>query len=164
VRTASLEDNDELIALELETPLLIGDVEEFFNRSPDTFAYCAPHPGCRLVVAKLDGRTVGMLAGLVHSPLIQGKQHRLVYIHRGRVLPEFHHRGVGWALSAELFAWAAGAEHRSVLRHRARKRSIAFGGRAGGVGRSMSRSWVRRLDADGAAGEVLGERWMRRWR
>src|SRR3972149_1220254 len=38
VREATAEDNDSLIALELQSPLLIGDREESFDPSPDFFA------------------------------------------------------------------------------------------------------------------------------
>lgn len=134
VRAATPADNEALIRLELESGLLMGDTEEFFDRSPDAFAACAPHPGCYLVCGEIEGRLTGMMAGLVHSPLVQGEPRTLVYIHRARVHPEFHHHGVAWALSNHLFAWSArlGATGPYYAISPANERSVAFGGRAGG--------------------------------
>jgi ribosomal protein S18 acetylase RimI-like enzyme len=112
VREATVEDNDSLIALELQSPLLIGHVEESFDRSPDSFACHRLQEEYRIVLGELEGRVVGVMAGVIHTPVIQGRPHRLVYIHRARVHPDFHHRGVAWALAGDLFAWAGerGAE------------------------------------------------------
>jgi hypothetical protein len=76
---------------------------------------------------------VGVMAGVIHDPIVQGRPHRLVYIHRARVHPAFHHRGVAWALSNDLFAWGHrhGAEGPYYLIAPENERSIAFGGRAG---------------------------------
>ena len=134
VRSATQADNQALIDLELESALQMGEDEQFFDRSPDAFACCAPHPGCRLVVGEIDGRIVGMMAGLVHSPVLQGRARTLVYIHRGRVHPDFHHHGVAWALSNDLFRWSAqfGATGPYYAISPFNERSVAFGGRAGG--------------------------------
>src|SRR3972149_2022892 len=106
VREATAEDNDSLIALELQSPLLIGDREESFDRSPDFFACRRLQGECRIVLGEVDGRAVGVRVGVIHPPVIQGQPHRLVYIHRARVHPDFHHRRVAWALANDLFAWA----------------------------------------------------------
>jgi ribosomal protein S18 acetylase RimI-like enzyme len=133
VREATVADNDSLIALELQSPVRIGDVEEFFDRSPDAFANHRVQGEHRVVLGELDGSVVGVMAGVVHEPVIQGQPHRLVYIHRARVHPDFHHRGVAWALSNDLFAWGRerGAEGPYYLIAPENERSIAFGGRAG---------------------------------
>ncbi len=112
MREATAEDNDSLIALELQSPLLIGDREESFDRSPDFFACQRLQGECRIVLGELDGRAVGVMVGVIQTPVIQGRPHRLVYIHRARVHPDFHHRRVAWALANDLFAWAGerGAE------------------------------------------------------
>ncbi len=106
VRTATAEDNDAIIELELRTALVLGDVEELFDRSPDALACCRVHDGCRVIVAELDGRIVGLMAGVIFQPEMQGPQRKMVYIHRARVDPEYHHRGVAMALSNDLFAWS----------------------------------------------------------
>ena len=133
IREATPEDNGALIALECRVPLVVGDTEEFFDRSPDYFANQRLHREYRTVVAEADGRIIGVTAGLIHTPLIQGVPHRLVYIHRGRVQPDFHGRGVAFALSAALFRWSArhGSEGPYYLISPDNSRSIAFGGRAG---------------------------------
>jgi GNAT superfamily N-acetyltransferase len=107
VRTATPADNDAVIALELRSALVLGDVEEMFDRSPDAFACCRVHDGCRVIVAELEGRIIGLMAGVVFHPEIQGQRRTMVYIHRARVDPDYHHRGVAMALSTELFTWAA---------------------------------------------------------
>ncbi len=134
VREAAAEDNDSLIALELQCPLLIGGVEESFDRSPDFLASHRVQGEHRIVLAELEGRMVGVMAGAVHTPLIQGRPHRLAYIHRARVHPAFHHRGVAWALANSLFAWAAerGAEGPYYLIAPENKPSIDFVQRGGG--------------------------------
>jgi GNAT superfamily N-acetyltransferase len=107
VRTATATDNDAVIALELRSALVLGDVEELFDRSPDAMACCRVHDGCRVIVAEMEGRVVGLMAGVVFRPEIQGQRRTLVYIHRARVDPDYHHRGVAMALSTDLFAWSA---------------------------------------------------------
>ena len=152
VREATAEDNDALIALELQSPLLIGHAEESFSRSPDTFACHRVQGEYRIVLGELEGRVVGVMAGVIHTPVIQGRPHRLVYVHRARVHPDFHHRGVAWALASDLFAWAGsrGAEGPYYLIAPGNERSIAFGGRRG-------RRWpvdvtLLELDVSGAQG------------
>ena len=129
VREATPDDNDSLIALELQSPVLIGDVEEFFDRSPDAFASHRVQGEHRVVLGELDGSVVGVMAGVIQEPVVQGRPHRLVYIHRARVDPAFHHRGVAWALSSDLFAWGRiqGAEGSYYLIAPEYERSIAFG-------------------------------------
>jgi len=133
VREAAVGDNASLIALELQSPVRIGGADEFFDRSPDAFARHRLQGEYRIVLAELDGGVVGVMAGVIHAPVIQGHPHRLVYIHRARVGPAFHHRGVAWSLANDLFAWARerGAEGPYYLIAPQNERSIAFGGRAG---------------------------------
>jgi GNAT superfamily N-acetyltransferase len=107
VRTATQADNDAIIALELHSPLVLDDAEDVFDRSPDAFACCRIQDGCRVIVGELDGRVVGLLAGVMFRPMLSGRERSLVYIHRARVDPEYQHRGVGMALSQELFRWCA---------------------------------------------------------
>src|SRR3990172_1969462 len=80
VREATPDDNDALITVELQCPLLVGDIEETYDRSPDSFAFHRVQPDPRVVLAELDGRVIGVMAGVVHTPLIQGQPHRLLYI------------------------------------------------------------------------------------
>ena len=134
VREATVEDNDSLIALELQSPLLIGHVEESFDRSPDFFACHRLQGQHRIVLGELKGRVVGVMTGVIHSPVIQGRPHHLVYIQQARVHPDFHGRGVAWALATDLFAWARerGAEGPYYLIAPENKPSVAFVGRGGG--------------------------------
>jgi hypothetical protein len=112
VRAATVADNDAIVSLELRSALVLGDVEDLFDRSPDALACCRIQDGCRLIVAEIEGRVVGLMAGVVFRPLIQGQRRTLVYIHRARVDPETRHHGVAMALSGVLFSWSAerGAE------------------------------------------------------
>ena len=134
VREAAAQDNDALIALELESPLLIGGVEETFDRSPDFFACQRLHEEHMVVLAELEGRVAGVMAGVIHTPVIQGRPHRLVYIHRARVHPGFRGRRVAWAMAQELFAWAGrrGAEGPYYLIAPENKPSNDFVERGGG--------------------------------
>jgi len=133
VREATPDDNDALITVELQCPLLVGDIEETYDRSPDSFAFHRVQPDPRVVLAELDGRVIGVMAGVVHTPVIQGEPHRLVYIHQARVHPDFHHKGAAWAMASDLFAWSRerGAEGPYYLIAPGNEQSIAFGGRAG---------------------------------
>jgi GNAT superfamily N-acetyltransferase len=133
VREARAGDNDALIDLELRSPLLVGESEEKYDRSPDFFACYRVQGEHRVILAEVDGRTVGVMAGVVQAPVIQGAARRLVYIQRARVLPEFQGQGVAWRLANDLFAWssALGAEGPYYLIAPGNERSVAFGGRAG---------------------------------
>src|SRR3990172_6615264 len=134
VREATAGDNDSLIALELQSPLLVGDVEETFDRSPDFFASHRVLPDHRIVLAEVAGRVAGAMVGVVHTPIIQGRPQRLVYIRQARVHPDFHSRRVAWLLANDLFAWAAarGAEGPYYLILPENERSLAFVERGGG--------------------------------
>jgi len=134
VREAAAEDNASLISLELESPLLIGDVEETYDRAPDFFACHRVKPDCRIVLAEMEGRVVGVMAGVIQAPVVQGHPHRLVYIQQARVHPGFHGRRVAWYLANDLFAWAGarGAEGPYYLILPENQRSLAFVERGGG--------------------------------
>jgi len=134
VREATAEDNGSLIALELQSPLLVGHVEETFDRSPDFFACHRVQGDYRIVLGELAGRVVGVMAGVIQTPLIQGRPHRLVYIQQARVHPDFHGHRVAWLLANDLFAWAAerGAEGPYYLIAPENKPSLSFVERGGG--------------------------------
>ena len=134
VRPATTADNDAIISLELRSALVLGDFEELFDRSPDALACCRIQDGCRVIVAALEGRVVGLMAGVVFRPLIQGQRRTLVYIHRARVDPEFRHHGVAMALSSALFAWSAerGAEGPCYAIAPGNTTSLSFVERGGG--------------------------------
>ena len=134
VREATAEDNDALIALELQSPLLVGDAEESYDRSPDFFACHRVQGDYRIVLAEMEGRAVGVMAGVIQTPLIQGRPRRLVYIQQARVHSDFQGRRVAWALSNALFAWGAerGTEGPYYLIAPENKPSVTFVGRGGG--------------------------------
>src|SRR3990172_4280887 len=134
VREATAGDNDSLIALELQSPLLIGDVEETYDRSPDFFACHRVLPDHRIVLAEVAGRVAGAMVGVVHTPVIQGQPQGLVYIRQARVHPDFHGRRVAWLLANDLFAWAAerGARGPYYLILPENKPSLSFVERGGG--------------------------------
>jgi GNAT superfamily N-acetyltransferase len=127
-------DNDAIVSLELRSALVLGDVEDLFDRSPDALACCRIQDGCRLIVAEVEGRVVGLMAGVVFRPLIQGQRRTLVYIHRARVDPEFRHHGVAMALSGALFSWSAvrGAEGPCYAIAPGNSTSLSFVERGGG--------------------------------
>ncbi len=134
VREATVADNDSLIALELQPPLVIGREEESYDRSPDFFACHRLQGEYRIVLAELDRRAVGVMAGVIHTPVIQRRPHRLVYIRQARIHPEFRGRGLAWALSRDLFAWAGTrrAEGPYYLIAPENEPSLTFAERGGG--------------------------------
>jgi GNAT superfamily N-acetyltransferase len=134
VREATVEDNEPLIALELHTPLRIGHVEESYDRSPDFFACHRVQEDYRVVLSELKGRVVGVMAGAIRKPVVQGRTHHWVYIQRGRVHPHFQRRGVALALARDLFAWAGkrGAEGPYYLIAPENQPSLTFVERGGG--------------------------------
>jgi hypothetical protein len=109
-------------------------VEETYDRSPDFFASHRVKGDYRIVLGEIDGHAAGMMAGVVHTPVIQGQPHRLVYIQQARVHPDFHGRGVAWAMANDLFAWAGalGAEGPYYLIAPENEPSLAFVERGGG--------------------------------
>jgi GNAT superfamily N-acetyltransferase len=133
VRQASSADNEALIKLELDSPVVLPGAEESCDRSPDFFACHRVQGIHRVMLAELRGRPVGFMAGLIQSPLIRGRARRLVYIQRARVHPDYQGLGIAWALANVLFAWSRthGAEGPFYLIAPGNQRSVAFGGRAG---------------------------------
>ncbi len=134
VREATEQDNESLIALELQCPLVIGDAEECFDRSPDFFACHRQQAEYRVVLAELEGRLGGVMAGVIQNPVIQGRAHRLAYIQQARVHPDFHGRRLAWNMANDLFAWAGrlGAEGPYYLIAPQNKPSLTFVERGGG--------------------------------
>jgi len=134
VREATVGDNDSLIALELQSPLRIGDIEETFDRSPDFFACHRVLADHCVVLGEIAGRVAGVMVGMLHTPVIEGRPHPLVYIRQARVHPDFHGRRVAWLLANDLFAWAAarGAEGPYYLIAPENKPSLSFVERGGG--------------------------------
>ena len=134
VREATAADNEALITLELESPLVVGNIEETFDRSPDFFA-CHRHKGeFRVVIAEMGGRIAGVMAGVIQNPTIQGKRRRIMYVQQARVHPDFRGRRVAWSLANDLFAWASklGAEGPYYLILPENEQSLAFVARGGG--------------------------------
>ncbi len=134
VRDATPEDNDALIRLELESPLVMGDIEIAFDRAPDFLARHRLHPGCRVVVGEMDGRLVGIVAGVIHRARIGGQSRLVQYIHQGRIHRSAQRRGVASALSLTLLKWGReqGAETPYWFIGENNAASMAFGGRGGG--------------------------------
>jgi GNAT superfamily N-acetyltransferase len=134
VRDATPADNAAIIDLELRSPVVLGEAYEVFDRSPDAFAACRAQDRCRIIVGEVEGRVVGLLAGVMFRPLLSGRQRSLVYIHRARVDPEYQGRGVGMALSTELFRWCAenGGEGPCYAISPVNKEALTFVQRGGG--------------------------------
>ena len=118
----------------MQSPLRVGGVEETYDRSPDFFASHRVKGDYRIVLGEIEGRAAGIMAGVVHTPVIQGKPHRLVYNQQARVHPDFHGRGVAWAMANHLFAWAGAlrAEGPYYLIAPENEPSLAFVERGGG--------------------------------
>lgn len=160
VREATPADNAAIIDLELNTPLVIGDVAETFDRRPDAFACCRLHDRCHIVVAELEGRIVGLMAGVMIEPMIAGRERCLVYIHRARVDQAARHRRVAWTLSNYLFAWSAqyGSEGPCYMIAPENAPSMAFVERGGGRWPADVVSLhIDTSQANAGSGEPIGE-------
>ncbi len=94
IREATPNDNDALLELERNSPLDLGDTILSFERAPNYFAHQEMQEHGRVLVAEEDGRLVGVVAGAWHDVVISGQRHRLLYVHQGRVLPEYRRRHV----------------------------------------------------------------------
>jgi len=92
IREATQDDNDALIEMERRSPLDLGDRLLTFDRGPNFFAHQQMEEHGRVLVAEDAGRLVGVVAGAWHDVLIEGQRRRLLYIHQGRMLPEYRRR------------------------------------------------------------------------
>jgi GNAT superfamily N-acetyltransferase len=102
VREATAADNEALLELERSSPLDLGDVEITMDRSPDYFASLCLQEDARVMVAEEAGRLVGVCAAARHCAPLLGRPRTLLYIEKGRTLPEYRRRRVSsvliWAL------------------------------------------------------------------
>jgi GNAT superfamily N-acetyltransferase len=102
VREATPADNEALLELERSAPLDLGDVEIIMDRSPDYFASLSLQEDARVMVAEEGGRLVGVCAAARHCAPLAGRPRALLYIEKGRTLPEYRRRRVSsiliWAL------------------------------------------------------------------
>lgn len=110
IREATTKDNEALLELERNSPLDLGNRILAFDRAPNYFAHQEMQEHGRVVVAEEDGRLVGVVAAAWHDVLIDGNRQRLLYIHQGRVLPEYRRRHIGSELVIHQMALAADAE------------------------------------------------------
>jgi GNAT superfamily N-acetyltransferase len=106
IREATPNDNDALLELERNSPLDLGDRVLAFERAPNYFAHQEIQEHGHVLVAEEDGQLVGVVAGAWHDVLISGRPRRLLYIHQGRVLPEYRRRHVGTDLVVQQMALA----------------------------------------------------------
>jgi GNAT superfamily N-acetyltransferase len=98
IRQATAADNEALLELERSSPLDLGDVELTMDRSPDYFASLSLQEDARVMVAEKNGRLVGVCAAARHCVPLVGIPRVLLYIEKGRVLPEFRQRRISSAL------------------------------------------------------------------
>jgi len=102
IREATAADNGALLELERSSPLDLGDAELVLDRSPDYFACLSLQEDARVMVAEEGGRLVGVCSAARHCIPLLGKSRALLYIQKGRVLPEFQRRRISsvliWAL------------------------------------------------------------------
>jgi GNAT superfamily N-acetyltransferase len=102
VREATAADNEALLELERSAPLDLGDVEIVLDRSPDYFASLSLQEDARVMVAEEGGRLVGVCAAARHCAPLMGEPRALLYIEKGRTLPEYRRQRVSsvliWAL------------------------------------------------------------------
>src|SRR4030042_3117029 len=102
IREATAADNEALLELERNSPLDLKDIEITMDRSPHYFASLSLQEDARVMVAEEGGRLVGVCAAARHCVPLLGRPRTLLYIEKGRVLPEFRRRRVSsvliWAL------------------------------------------------------------------
>ncbi|MGA2285371.1 MAG: GNAT family N-acetyltransferase [Dehalococcoidia bacterium] len=106
IREATPNDNEALLELERNSPLDLGDRILSFERAPNYFAHQEMQEHGRLLVAEEDERLVGVVAGAWHDVLVGGRRRRLLYVHQGRVLPEYRRRHIGTDLVVQQMALA----------------------------------------------------------
>jgi len=101
IREATAADNEALLELERSSPLELGDVEIALDRSPDYFACLSLQEDSRVMVAEDAGRLVGTCAAARHSVPLLGTQRSLLYIQKGRTLPQYQRQRI-----SSLLVWA----------------------------------------------------------
>ena len=161
IREATQADNAALIELERQAPLDLGDRVLSFDRSPNFFAHQEMEEHGRVVVAEDEGRLVGVVAGAWYDVLVEGQRRRLLYIHQGRILPDYRRRRVATDLVIQHLILALDAKIDSPywLISPDNKTSLAFG-QQGGMefwpldGRRDSFDLNARGKADGQVGSV----------
>ena len=126
IREATPSDNDALLELERNSPLDLGDRILCF-RSRAQLLRPPGDAGARARARRGGGRAAGgRRRGAWHDVLIGGKRRRLLYIHQGRVLPEYRRRHVGTDLVVQQMALAAECQvRRALLADQPRQRHVA---------------------------------------
>jgi len=133
IREATQADNAALIELERQAPLDLGDRVLTFDRSPNFFAHQEMEEHGRVVVAADEGRLVGVVAGAWHDVLVEGQRRRLLYIHQGRILPDYRRQRVATDLVIQhlILALDAKIDTPYWLISPDNKTSLAFGQQKG---------------------------------
>ena len=165
LRGATRRDNDALIALERRSPLLLGDLELAFDRSPDYFVAQRLQERSRMVVAEHDGGLVGVCASAVHWSQLLGKEQLLAYTHHLRIDPAFQRHGIGRALPRALTeAWDAARISRGggyAFVEARNEASLAYVAAGSGAGPWPVDGWLQELpplpEAEDRSVETLTE-------
>jgi len=152
LRASRKQDNDALIALEKRSPLVVGEIELAFDRSPDYYAGSRLQERSQYVLAEQDGRLVGVCASAVHPATVMGRERLLAYTHHERIDPKFQRHGFGRALPRWLGQrWlAAGIDYDRTYAYIDSKNaaSLAFSASRGGPGPWPVDAWLQDLPAN----------------
>lgn len=87
VRPATEADGSGLTLLELETPIVVGEDEIVYDRTPDYFAFARIMERCDTVVAEAEQQLVAVHSAAFHRGVLNGEEVRLNYIHHLRIRP-----------------------------------------------------------------------------
>jgi hypothetical protein len=107
IRPAAAADADALAALELETPIVIGEVSTIYDRRRDYFE-AERLMGAKTFILERNGKVVGLSASVVCDVRINGRTHRASYLHKYRLHPSAQGGGLQGYLALAVFLASAG--------------------------------------------------------
>lgn len=102
VRPAGPDDNDAILEVSRQTPVVLGDTSVTIDLGPDFFAYVRLMEKSLVMVATDDGAVVGVHCGGTYPVRMGGQLYRMGMVQHSRILPDYGRLGLWGRMNSHL--------------------------------------------------------------